>query len=65
MAEKPGYKTTEFWLTLVNTVLMALVAFGAVGPGEADEIGDLAAPLVGAVIPIAVYIYARAKVKAA
>jgi len=54
---KSGIKTTEFWLTIANTALMALVAFGVVGQPDADELG-------GAVVPIVAYIYARAKVKA-
>ena len=61
---KPGYKTTEFWLTIANTALMALVAFGVVGQSDADETRGLVAPLIGAVVPIVAYIYARAKVKA-
>lgn len=28
--EKPGYKTTEFWMTLVSDLLNAAVASGAV-----------------------------------
>ena len=61
---KPGYLTTEFWLTVANTVLMALIAFGAVGQDQANEISGLVAPLIGAVLPIVVYIWGRSKVKA-
>ena len=61
---KSGIKTTEFWLTIANTALMALVAFGVVGQPDADELGGLVAPLIGAVVPIVAYIYSRAKVKA-
>ena len=60
---KPGYLTTEFWLTIANTVFMGLVAFGALGSAEAEEVQGLVAPLIGAVVPIAVYIWGRAQVK--
>lgn len=60
---KPGLKTTEFWLTILNAVFMALVGFGAIGEVEANEFKDLAAPLVAAVLPIVVYVWGRAQVK--
>lgn len=61
---KSGYKTTEFWLTIANTVFMALVAFGVVGQEQANEIENLVAPLIGAVVPLALYIWSRTQVKA-
>jgi hypothetical protein len=32
MENKPGYKTTEFWLSLLATLIGAFVAAGIVGP---------------------------------
>lgn len=32
--QKPGYKTTEFWLTLVATLISFLVASGVLDPGS-------------------------------
>lgn len=61
---KDGYKTTEFWLTLVTTVLMVLVALGVIGEDQAQEIEGLVEPLVAAVIPIVLYIISRTVVKA-
>ena len=63
MEVKPGLKTTEFWLTIVNAVFMVLVGFGVIGEVEATEIKDLAAPFVAAVLPIVVYVWGRAQVK--
>ena len=60
---KPGIKTTEFWLTLLNAVFMLLVGFGVVGEVEAGELKDLAGPFVGAVLPIIVYVWGRSQVK--
>jgi hypothetical protein len=65
MNVKPGVKTTEFWLTIINTVAMVLVSTGLLSPNEVDEWQELATPLVLAVIPIAVYIWSRGKVKTA
>lgn len=38
-AQKPGYKTTEFWLSLAALLLSALVASGVLDaiPGEKDD----------------------------
>lgn len=33
---KPGYKTTEFWLTLVSTLLGLLFASGVIAPEGTD-----------------------------
>jgi hypothetical protein len=60
---KPGIKTTEFWMTLINTLLMVGVAFGLVNQSEAESLASLIAPLVAAIIPIVAYISSRTKVK--
>lgn len=62
---KPGIKTTEFWMTLVTTILMVLAAFGIVGQEEATEIKDLAGPLVASVLPVVAYVWSRTQVKKA
>jgi len=63
MEAKPGYLTTEFWLTVANTVFMALVAFGVVGQEQANDLQALVVPLIGAIIPLGLYILGRAFVK--
>lgn len=47
--EKPGYKTTEFWLTLAATVLSLVFASGALGAGGVDlQIAGIIASVLGA-----------------
>jgi len=60
---KPGWQTTEFWLTVVNTVFMVLVAFGILQQDQASELNALIAPLIGALVPLIVYIVGRVVVK--
>lgn len=42
---KPGYKTSELYVTILGTVLMALVALGIISQTDADT-------LVGALLQI-------------
>lgn len=60
--EKPGWQTTEFWITILSTLIGALVLSGVIGQGEADSWLELLAPLLNALVP-AVYIWSRTKVK--
>lgn len=65
---KPGYKTTEFWLTLVSTLVGGAVALGLLPNAEGEQLqGGLAAIITGvfAVIPVAVYVWSRVKIKTA
>ena len=59
---KPGIKTTEFWMTIINAALMVAVAFG-LAQEEAKSIGAIAAPLVAAILPTIAYIWSRTQVK--
>ena len=58
-----GYKTSEFWLTMANTVIMAVVAFGIVDQADAEKFSALLAPVIGAVVPLAAYVWSRTQVK--
>lgn len=42
MAEpiKPGWKTTEFWITLSGQAVAVLVVLGVIKPTESATIGD-------------------------
>ena len=62
---KSGITTSEFWVTIVYTILMSLVGFGVIPQGEADELKDVLSPLIAAAVPVAMYVYSRAKVKSA
>lgn len=58
---KPGYKTTEFWLTLIATVIGATVASGILVEGS------MLAQILGiALVALSNlgYTYSRSKVKA-
>jgi len=66
---KPGYRTTEFWVTVAVLAATILAGLGVISPSEAEtlkgkarEIADLAVKLIGALTPVA-YIIARAVVK--
>lgn len=62
IATKPGYKTTEFYLSLAATILSALFASGVISDGgTAAKIAGLAA----AALTAAGYTVARAVVKSA
>lgn len=57
---KPGYKTTEFWLSGIATVLGIVLASGAI------QDGGMVAQIVGGVLSVLAslgYTAARAKVK--
>lgn len=72
MEEKPGIKTTEFWLALLAQLIPLLVIFGVIAPEEADNLQEAATQLVmavgafiAAVLPIWKYIDSRTRVKEA
>lgn len=64
MEQKPGWKTTEFWMTLVNAIVMVLIATGVIRDTDGEQIKSLAGPFVAAVLPIVLYVWSRTKVKA-
>jgi len=47
---KPGYKTTEFWLTLVTNAVGIAVLMGAVSPEAQEPLVQAAGQLAGGVI---------------
>lgn len=58
---KPGYQTSEFWLTAIHQVV-ALVATSGALPGFQDPTTkDMT--LGGAVLSLVLYVYSRIKVK--
>ncbi|MGD2079027.1 MAG: hypothetical protein PVH18_11635 [Chloroflexota bacterium] len=74
MQPKPGYKTTEFWVTAVVNIIAAVLALlavrGLVSETEADLWLTIGKTVVAAVAPAVIafttgrYINARAQVKA-
>ncbi len=61
---KAGYKTTEFWLTILNTILMVLVGVGVLSQDEQAEWQAVITPVVGTLLPLVLYIWSRTQVKA-
>jgi hypothetical protein len=63
---RPGWKTTEFWLSTAATVVSALLALGIVTPSSAAEINQDVQTVAAAatmLIPVG-YAIARAITKA-
>ena len=67
---KPGYKTTEFWLTVAVQILPMLVIFNVLSQPEADTLSQsiqqavqAVAALATALAPIWRYIESRKAVK--
>ena len=65
---KPGYKTTEFWLTLVTQSVGILALTGVIKPEEATSYLQGGGQIVGGLmtlIPQIAYAFSRGKAKAA
>lgn len=63
---KPGYETTEFWVSLIVAALGVLVATGVISPAQASEAQQQAATWAGALVIVATaisYIVGRVFVK--
>lgn len=67
---KEGYKTTEFWLTLLAQLLGVAVLFGVINAEQVKTLNDAIAVAVQAVVglwvavaPLVEYIKSRAAVK--
>ena len=69
---KPGWKTSEFYVTIITALSSIAVAFGVLSQAEATElaaaVGQVVAAvigLVGAVLPVVAYVKGRSAVKEA
>lgn len=67
---KPGYLTTEFWLTLSAQVIPLLVIFGLIPDSDKDSVGQFissaiaqASAFIASAIAIWKYIQSRLEVK--
>ena len=66
MMEKPGYKTTEAWVSVLSSVLLILVSYGLLTQAQADSLLGLIAPalpLVLSIVPAVVYVVQRTGLK--
>lgn len=57
---KPGYRSSEFWLTLAALLLGTLLTCGVLGDGQAAEYGGAALATLG----LLGYTYSRGQAKA-
>ena len=63
---KPGFLTSEFWLTVVTFIVNIFVMLGYLTPAEADDFVKSVATAFAAISTIIItvyYIYSRIKVK--
>lgn len=63
---KPGYKTTEFWITMVQSIAGIAVTVGVFTPDIADTLVKGITSVVGgvvAIISVVSYIRGRTEVK--
>lgn len=72
MTEKPGWKTTEFWLSLIAQAAPVLVILGVLDASEADALNTALADAVKATFALLAsvgviwkYIESRTRVKEA
>jgi len=63
MPDNPGYKTTEFWGTILNLVLQTAVSVGVITQADSETLSVLLLPVLAAVLPLIAYIWSRTKVK--
>lgn len=70
MPEKPGYKTTEFWLTLITVIVGVagplLINYGLLSEEEVSLWGQAIIQIAGAIaagFAVSTYNMSRAKVK--
>jgi hypothetical protein len=56
---KPGYKTTEFWITIIVQLLNGLIQCGLIGAGTTLKVVSFASAALNALV----YAIARAHVK--
>lgn len=59
---KPGFKTTEFWVALLTSIIGLGALFGVVGPEQQGELVQASGGLVAA-ITTAAYAVSRGRAK--
>jgi alpha-beta hydrolase superfamily lysophospholipase len=64
--EKPGYKTTEAWISLLSSVLLIAVSYGLLSQEQSDSLMGLVAPalpLLLSIVPTVIYTVQRTGLK--
>jgi hypothetical protein len=63
---KPGYQTSEFWVTLGGTIVSLLVMAGFLEPSKSGEIAALVTQAIGGIVAlgsIISYVLSRTELK--
>lgn len=63
---KPGVKTSEFYLTIVSSIVGILVTLGYLTPQQGDDLVKAVVAIIGGVLTISsvlLYLYGRFKLK--
>jgi len=63
---KPGIKTSEFWVTVIISILGVLVALGVITPEQKDTLAQSIQQIAGAVMaaaPVIGYALSRGRAK--
>ncbi len=59
---KPGWKTTEFWISIITAICGVGVLSGYVTPSESNQMVNALGGVAG-LVPTVVYIFSRGKAK--
>lgn len=64
--QKPGYKTTEAWISFLSSLLLVAVSYGLLTQAQADDLVGLVAPalpLLLSIVPTVIYTMQRTGLK--
>ena len=48
-----GYKTTEFWITIISIIVGLLVSTGVIDPNKSSQLTSSISALVGGIVTLA------------
>lgn len=61
--ETPAWLTGEFWMAIVTTVIMVLIAAGLLAQEQGEQWKQALGPLIAAILTIAAYIRAKTAIR--
>lgn len=61
-ATKPGWQTTEFWVSGATVVVMLLTAVGVISPSDSDHVNELISAIATGIAGVVAAGYALARV---
>ena len=60
---KPGYTTTEFWISLLTPIVGIFAMQGVIGQDQAMQIVKAISDIIVILVPLVVYVYNRTYLK--